>query len=157
MEIVFKRAAEDDWGAVSALEKDVSANQCYFPITEEEKVKEYIRKSHVFLIQSKGKTIGTISYELKGEDSADLDGLTVSPDFQKHGIATKAMEFVMGKLKGIKQITLAVHPKNTPAIKLYLNFGFQITGWKENYYGDGEPRLILVTSGHSCAKAIRKN
>ncbi len=31
---------------------------------------------------------------------------------------------------------IVTHPKNTPALKLYLKYGFKIESWKDNYYGD---------------------
>lgn len=33
--------------------------------------------------------------------------------------------------------------ENASAIILYLKLGFEIYGLKENYYGDGQPRLLL--------------
>jgi len=103
-----------------------------------------LRQSCVFLIQSDGKTIGTVSYEMKGRGHASLDGLIVHPGYRKRGIATKAVEFLLSELKGVKRIDLPVHPENSTALGMYLKLGFKIEGRKENYYGDGEPRLILA-------------
>jgi N-acetylglutamate synthase-like GNAT family acetyltransferase len=42
---------------------------------------------------------------------------------------------------------IAVHPDNRPARALYASLGFAPTRCQENYFGDGEPRLIMVRSG----------
>ncbi|MDD5182333.1 MAG: GNAT family N-acetyltransferase [Candidatus Nanoarchaeia archaeon] len=143
MKISLKRAAEKDWENVSFFEKSVSESKYYSAVTKENEVKEYIKKSHVFLILKDNKPVGTISYEMKDKNHAYLDGLTVHPDYQKQGIAKKSIEILMSELKGIRLITLVVHPKNTPAIVLYLKHGFYINGWKDNYFGDGEPRIEM--------------
>lgn len=143
MKLVFRKATEKDWRTVLLLEKSVSG-EYYHSVTKEDEVKKYIKKSNVFLIQKGTKTVGTISYDLKDNGHADVDGLTVYPTYQRQGIATNAMEFLMNKLKKVKRVTLVVHPRNTPAIRLYLKFGFHIEDWKDNYFGDGKPRLTLV-------------
>ena len=145
MKFEFKKAEEKDWEIISFLEKSVSEkNNYYSPIIKENEVKEYIKKSTVFIIEKEGKAVGTVSYEIKDKNHIYFDGLTVHPDYQKQKIATKAMEFVINRIGKVKKIDLHVHPKNTPAIKLYLNFGFKIDSWVENHFGDGEPRIILV-------------
>jgi len=53
-------------------------------------------------------------------------------------------------------IWLITHPLNTPAILLYLKNGFQITGWKDNYYGDSEPRIIFAHN-QSCILNLNMN
>ena len=44
---------------------------------------------------------------------------------------------------GNKKIVLTVHPQNNAALRIYLKLGFVIISWKDNYFGDGEPRLYL--------------
>ena len=144
MELEFKKAEEEDWETILSLEKSVSDNPYYFAMTKKEDIKNYIKKSNVFIIQKQEKSIGTISYEIKDENHIYLDGLNIHPDNQKQGIATKAMEFIMDKLKNTKKLSLHVHPKNTAAIKLCLNFGFNIESWVNDHFRDGEPRLILI-------------
>ncbi len=53
------------------------------------------------------------------------------------------MELLFEKLKDYKKLTLCVHPDNH-ARKLYGSFGFKVESRKENYFGDGEPRLIMI-------------
>ena len=78
------------------------------------------------------------------ESLAHVNDLTIKPEYQNQGLGSKGMEFLLDRLKNIPKIELVTHPKNNPAIRLYLKFGFEIEGWKDNFYGDGEPRLILA-------------
>lgn len=146
MHLQFKRATEDDWKKVVACEQRVEkiSNRTFLAYLKDEGSRNYIRKSHVFFIMLGKKIIGTISYEEKTKEHAYIDSMTILPEFQRKGYASQAMTWLMEKLKSYELIDLVTHPRNTPAIKLYLNFGFVITGWKDNYFGDGEPRLIMV-------------
>ena len=47
------------------------------------------------------------------------------------------------KSKEIDRILLTVHPENAPATHLYYKLEFEIHEKIENYYGDGEPRLVM--------------
>ena len=87
--------------------------------------------------------VGFISYELKESSGAYINDLTILPEFQNKGVGSKVLDFVLERLKNAKRIELVTHPQNIPALKLYLKYGFEIVSWKENYYSDGEPRLIL--------------
>ena len=50
------------------------------------------------------------------------------------------------KLKpgNVKRIDLVTHPHNSKIIGLYLSYGFIIEAWKDNHFGDGEPRIVLA-------------
>ena len=43
-------------------------------------------------------------------------------------------------------VDLAVHPDNNAANSLYGSLDFKATRREENFFGDGEPRLITVHS-----------
>lgn len=60
-------------------------------------------------------------------------------------LSQKVMELF--KSKGINRILLTVHPKNVPATHLYNKLGFEVHEKVENYYGDGEPRLLMELKG----------
>ncbi len=102
---------------------------------------DYLRYSEVFLAYDGNKAIGLISYQLES-DTAEIKTLAVIPEYQRKGIGKQLISEILKKLKG-KRVHLVTHPKNTSAIILYLKSGFQIYGWKDNYYGDGEPRLLF--------------
>lgn len=139
--IKFKKAAINDWKLVEKLEK--GAESPYFCLCDgEEGYKKYIKESKVFFIINNKKTAGTISYKINKNKSILINGLTILPEYRGKGIATNAMKKLLAKL-GDKNLSLVVHPENTPALLIYLRLGFTITGWKDNFFGNGQPRLFL--------------
>lgn len=143
MNLSFRKAALADWKTVLFLEKS-SSNKLFYAFINGEDVKEYLSKSEVYIIYKSKAPIGTISYEIKNNDHAYFDALTILPRFRNKGYATMALEWIFKKLKKFKTIDLLTHPHNTAAIKVYLKFGFVIDSWKDNPFGDGEPRIRLV-------------
>jgi ribosomal-protein-alanine N-acetyltransferase len=61
-------------------------------------------------------------------------------------LARKAMIHVLNEIELVKRIDLVTHPDNTKAINLYESLGFKIESTIENYFGDGEPRIVMVLS-----------
>ena len=142
-DIILQPANINDWKILAILEKS-AANKVFHPLTKEDEIKKYIKDSNVFFIVLNNKEIGTISFEEKEDNSIYFDGLTILPNCRRQGIATYALKKVLEDLKNKRVLSIVVHPENTPAILLYLKAGFVIKKWKENFYGDGEPRLFLV-------------
>ncbi|MDD4353948.1 MAG: N-acetyltransferase [Candidatus Nanoarchaeia archaeon] len=143
MKISFQQAKEDDWEEVQNLETSCK-NKYFFALTCKEDIIRYLKNSKVFLIKDNKKKIGTISYEVKSKGHAYINGFTVHPSVRNKGIGKKAMEYIINNVKGFSKITLVTHPKNLPALIIYLKAGFYIYGYKNNYYKDGEPRLLMV-------------
>jgi ribosomal protein S18 acetylase RimI-like enzyme len=146
-EIIFKQTAVNDWKLVEKLEKG-SASPFFLSCINEEDYKKYIRENEVFLIMINKKAVGTISYETDQDGTVIINSLTVLPEYRGKGIATNAMKKLLDGLKN-KNFALLVHPENTAALLIYLRLGFVIAEWKDNYFGNGQPRLFLrKTSGN---------
>ena len=105
---------------------------------------EALRTDKVFLIEKGGMAIGNMSYRQSGAGEIYLSGLVIRPESQNKGMGREAMVLLMEEIGKVKRIELAVHPLNREAIGLYKSLGFKKKNVVENYYGDGEPRLILV-------------
>ncbi len=105
-------------------------------------VKDYLAKSIIFVGYIKDIPISYFAYEFQGEERVELRSTGVLPEYQNMGVGRMMLKYFLNLFPD-KKIFLITHPKNVFAIILYLKHGFMITGWKENYYGDGEPRLIL--------------
>ncbi|MCX6729902.1 MAG: GNAT family N-acetyltransferase [Candidatus Portnoybacteria bacterium] len=144
-DITFKKATVDNVAEFLRIEKSVAGSKTYCGSVDEQEAREEIENNVVYFIQNKGTNIGTIEYEIKEKDHAYLSGLVVSSNFQGRGIGRKALEWLLvNDLKDFKRIDLATHPHNTRAVILYLSLGFVIESWKDNYFGDGEPRIVLA-------------
>jgi ribosomal protein S18 acetylase RimI-like enzyme len=103
---------------------------------------DYFKDCEVFISYQEVIPVGIVGYQIK-DKKVEIKTLAVIPEYQGKGIGKEIMTEILFKLKG-KEIRLVTHPKYTSAVILYLKSGFEIYGWKENYYGDGEPRLLLM-------------
>lgn len=137
------QATNNDWKILATLEKK-AAGETFHALIDEREIREYIKNSEVFFIILDGEKIGTISYENKGSDHVHFNGLTVIRKHRRKGIASWAVRNILDNISNNRIIDLVVHPKNTPAILVYLKAGFVIEDWKDNFFGDGEPRLSLI-------------
>src|SRR3989338_6988692 len=143
-DIELKRLTEADVEDYISLEKSVDGTKIYSAMTDRKEALEDIRKGNTYFIIENGQIVGGVSYELKAPDHAHIGGLAVHPDYQGRGIARAAMLKVLDKLKDTLKIDLVTHPDNERAIKLYESLGFARGETIENYFGDGEPRIVMA-------------
>jgi len=144
MDIKLNKATLEDLKTVALIEK-LANSKTYHGLTNEEDLLNYINKSEVFLIKGDDKVLGLVSFKVK-DNIASCNGLVICPEFRRRGYAKEAMKIAINEFKNCDRIDLVVHPKNSPAISLYLSLGFNIEEYKENYFGDGEPRIFMVFS-----------
>lgn len=140
----LKQASVSDIPALIELEQSAAHTHTYSPVLSEDEWKEEFQNNKVFLIEKDNSVVGNISYERKNSDHVYISGLVVLPEFQGKGIAREALMQVLEELKDVKRIDLVTHPDNNVALQLYQSLGFTIESRKENYWGEGEPRLVLV-------------
>lgn len=150
--LMLQSASEADMDTLLELEKSVSGSNIYSPNLKREDWQEEFENGEVFLIKSGDEVVGNISYAEKGPDHLYISGLVVRPEFQGKGLGRQALKQVLDKYPETSRIDLVTHPDN-PALKLYESLGFTVESRKENYWGEGEPRLVLVLqrSGGSLA------
>lgn len=137
------RATDKDIQKLLEIEKTTAGLKIYSGYFNEKEIEEWIDNDIVYLIKNDGVIVGSISYEVKDKNHAYISGLVIKPEFQKQGLARQAMELLLEELKKFKKLSLAVHPDNH-AVRLYESLGFVVETRKENYFGDGEPRLVMI-------------
>ena len=144
--IHLKKATIKEIPVLLSIEKKIDGLKTVSAMTTEKDWQDEFGKkdAEIYLIFEDGIIVGDTSYEKKPDGSAYLSGLVIEPKFQGQGIGRKVMEIIMKELKNVKTIKLVTHPENKVSIKLYLSFGFVIKSWKDNYFGDGEPRIELI-------------
>ena len=142
-EITFQKATINDVDTFIEIEKTSVGLKMYSSMTDPEEAKEEIENNEVYFIKKDGQNVGSTEYQIKGPDEAYLGGLIIKPEYRGQGIARKAIEFRLEKLEGTKRLWLVTHPHNSKMVRMYLSYGFIIEAWKDNYFGDGEPRLVL--------------
>jgi ribosomal protein S18 acetylase RimI-like enzyme len=106
---------------------------------------DYLKDCDVYMLYENRKPIGFFAYKTSG-DGVEVKSIVVVPEEQGKGYG-KAMMNKLLELTDGHTVHLVTHPKNTSALLYYLKSGFEIYGWKDNYYGDGEPRLLLKYAG----------
>ncbi|MDP3764014.1 MAG: GNAT family N-acetyltransferase [bacterium] len=144
MAINLKKAELDNIPKLLEIEKSVAETKIYSAMLSENEWQHEIQNNTVYIIEKDSEAVGSVSYENKGENHVYISGLVIDPRFQNQGIARQVMDLVLEEHKDIKRIDLVTHPDNHPALKLYQSLGFIIESRQENYFGDGEPRLVLV-------------
>lgn len=141
--LILKRAGKNDIEILLFIERSLDNLKTYSPILTDEEMKESLEKGVKYIIEKDGVIVGSYSYEIKSKDSVNIGGPAILPEFHGQGIAKEITQRVLEELKDYKRIDLEIHPDNLISLKLFKSFGFVVESRMENYFGDGEPRLIL--------------
>lgn len=110
----------------------------------EDELVHYMVGSHIFIGFENTVPVGAIVYKVQGSE-IEITLLAVLPTHQRKGYAKQLLNHVLA-LQSNKKVWLVTHPKNSAGIITYLKSGFVIKMFKDNYYGDGEPRIMLEYS-----------
>lgn len=146
MDFQFKQATLDDKDIIeSFLKKAEETSDGKFSADEELKdLASYITNNETFLILDKNTPVGFVTYSYTEPERAYINDIVIHPEHQGKKIGGAAMKWVLDRLENIKHVDLVTHPHNTIAIILYSKNGFKISGWNDDYYGDGEPRIYMT-------------
>ena len=144
MNINLQQATSDDWQEVGDI-KGKSSSQYFKALTDKTELIDYVSKNKVFFVLYNGDKVGTVGLGYLSDSTIQLEGLNIIPIYRKLGLGQKTLEEVLKLIAkdNPKKIVLKVHPKNILALFLYMKNGFIVTGYLENYFGDGEPRLAM--------------
>lgn len=126
------------------LEKKAFFRDFDLPSRNVEEQIDYLKESEVFGLYENGVVVGFFAYR-QGENDVELLVIAVDPQKQGNGYGKMLIAKLLELTKN-RTVRLVTHPKNSGAIRFYLKSGFTISGWKDNYYGDGQPRLLLAYS-----------
>jgi ribosomal protein S18 acetylase RimI-like enzyme len=140
----FLKATIKDVQTLLDIEKTTEGLRIYSGYFTEKEIAEWISNDIVYLIKDNGQLVGSVSYEIKDKDHAYISGLVIKTEFRKQGLGRKAMQKLLEELKNYRKIDLVTHPENIAAIKIYKSLGFDVTDKKENFFGDGKPRIVMV-------------
>jgi len=141
--ITLEQATSADIKKCLEIEKG-NGSKTYVFLADAAEVEEEMAKGPFYLIKKDSEIVGLVSYYMEKEDRAYISGLSVDLKYKGQGIGRKALEQVLSELENVPVVWLVTHPENAGAVHLYESLGFKITGRKENYFGDGEPRIELT-------------
>ncbi len=143
MPITLQEASELDIPTLLEIERSVSNTNTYSAMLTEAEWKDELQKGITYLIKEGEEITGLITYEQRSPDHIYISGLAVKPEYQGRGIARSALTRLLSEHPDTKRFDLVTHPDG-PGLKLYQALGFQVEERKENYYGDGGPRVIAA-------------
>ena len=130
----IKKTPIDD---INTLEKEA-----YYNLINFQKVnKDFISKVDGLSIKLE-EYIGHI-YAHKALDQADIISFVIKEKFRKQNFGTLLFKAFMSNLriKGVKSVFLEVSKKNIIAQKFYYRFGFQIVGYRKDYYKEKNGKI----------------
>jgi ribosomal-protein-alanine N-acetyltransferase len=81
----------------------------------------------------------------RGSERGWILGVAVDPSAQRAGVGRALTEALLERMKarGVRNISLTVHPDNAPALALYQTLGFEHERAEPDYFGEQKPRVVL--------------
>jgi ribosomal protein S18 acetylase RimI-like enzyme len=144
---MLKRAAVSDVDLVVTFEAEVADPKLYGEPLGPAAVASEILASQYYLHLVNDSIAATGALRWRDDGSVYLSNVAVHPRVRRKGYARAMMCHLLRHCHGAndraQSIDLAVHPDNTAARALYVSLGFVPDVVRENYFGDGEPRLIM--------------
>jgi len=130
---------------VLAIEKLSFSNPWHETTFRGEIQNDIVSSPLVAVHKTGGKVIAYLIY-WKISDEAQINNIAVHPDYRRLRIAETLLRDILGALKddGVIFVSLEVRPSNHPARVLYEKLGFQIMGFRKEYYTNpAEDALVL--------------
>lgn len=96
----------------------------------------YSNLSFTIVVEENNKIIGYGTAEKLNRNSMDIESIAILPEYQGKGYGSKLIEAIENEAKkrNYKKIVLEVREKNENAKNFYLNHGYKIINFIENYY-----------------------
>lgn len=130
------------------IDKEIFNNPpILFPFKNQDEFLKFLTKDHnttvVIWNNDNGELVGYFAYEedLDIPNTTELVNIGTLPKFQGKGYGKSMMNYYLSLFKD-KNSRLVTHPNNVSARKLYEKFGYLPVKMIQNYFGDGEPRLL---------------
>lgn len=149
LEISLRKAKDEDIERFIEIEQTANSKTYSAMTTNKEWKEEFAKESaRIFAIMSDDRVVGDVSYGIKENGVAYISGLCIDHELRGQGIGKQTIKMILEELKDYKRIELVTHPDNKSAIKLYFSFGFLTEKQMENYFGDGEPRILMAKTNN---------
>ena len=144
IQLALEPATVKDVDTLVAFECKVADPRIYGPALDVQGALQAISENTFYFIRMGDLVVGTAAYWLRPDMSVYISNVAVHQMYRRQGIARAAMSFILEKCKGTHRVDLVTHPENKNALQLYESLGFKVESHQENYFDDGEPRLVLV-------------
>lgn len=79
-------------------------------------------------------------------DTADIANVAVTEAFRKSGVGSSILRELLSiaKKKGAEKVFLEVRVSNSPAMSMYLKYGFRGVYARTRYYSNGEDCIVMT-------------
>jgi len=132
----------DDLDEVSNIEAEIYD----YDIWSRESFREEVElKSHAHcFVLTEGLVIAgyIVVWFFAGE--LHIGNVGVSPAFRRKGLGKELIRFILARFPEAETAYLEVKKTNSPAIRLYEQFGFSALMERRAYYNDGSDALVMV-------------
>ena len=100
--------------------------------------------SKVFVYEKDDQVVGFIlATDL--QETCDILSVVVDSNYRRMKTASNLIDYLISDLdENLKLITLEVSTKNTPALKLYDQFGFEVVNIRKKYYQNGDDAYLMA-------------
>lgn len=136
------RTAElEDLNEIYNIEKKVF-NDCWsLDLIKSEIIEK--KYSRVTVLELKKKIIGYI-FQRKIYDENHIINLAIDIPYQHRGYGKFLLMKILEKDDNDTNVFLEVKEANLPAVKLYIDLGFEEVDRKEGYYSDGSNAIFML-------------
>ena len=139
--MIIRASEETDLARILQIEKSAFPNSAWTrAMIYDELTLDVDRKTWV--IDSNKELVGYCMIRY-GPNEVHLVNMAVDPSLQKMGIGKELLNHFLNNIPKDSATYLEVKRSNFPAIKLYLNAGFEDIAIRECYYPDGEDAIVM--------------
>tara|TARA_B100001029_G_scaffold115606_1_gene95668 strand:+ start:951 stop:1397 length:447 start_codon:yes stop_codon:yes gene_type:complete len=136
------RTAElEDLNEIYNIEKKVFNDYWSLDLIKSEIIEK--KYSRVTVLELKKKIIGYI-FQRKIYDENHIINLAIDIPYQHKGYGKFLLMKILEKDSNDTNVFLEVKEANLPAVKLYIDLGFEEVDRKERYYSDGSNAIFML-------------
>ena len=136
------RIAElEDLNEIYNIEKKVFNDYWSLDLIKSEIIEK--KYSRVTVLELKKKVIGYI-FQRKIYDENHIINLAIDIPYQHKGYGKFLLMKILEKDSNDTNVFLEVKEANLPAVKLYIDLGFEEVDRKERYYSDGSNAIFML-------------
>ena len=136
------RTAElEDLNEIYNIEKKVFNDYWSLDLIKSEIIEK--KYSRVTVLELKKKIIGYI-FQRKIYDENHIINLAIDIPYQHKGYGKFLLMKILEKESNDTNVFLEVKEANLPAVKLYIDLGFEEVDRKEGYYSDGSNAIFML-------------
>lgn len=105
-----------------------------------------LRSSRYYIVARVGGEVVGYAGIMLSLDEAHVTTIAVDPEWQRHGIGRRLLINLAraAVARNARHLTLEVRVSNSPAQRLYQEFGFETEGLRKNYYAESREDALIM-------------